>query len=96
MVLCRELLTAFFEITRDDPAAAVFEQIEQAHTLWFEETQDLQQRLDKVSLSVVREAWLSRLDESSMSQRFLSGAIHFATLMPMRAIPFKHICILGL
>lgn len=96
MVLCRELLTAFFDIAQDDPAAAVFEQIEQAHTLWFEETQDLQQRLDKVSLSVIREAWLSRLDESSMSQRFLSGAIHFATLMPMRAIPFKHICILGL
>ncbi|MDZ4297481.1 MAG: exodeoxyribonuclease V subunit gamma [Moraxellaceae bacterium] len=96
LVVCRALLADFFDISRDDPAAAVFAQIEQALVLWSEETQALQQRLDLVSLPVVREAWLSRLDESSMSQRFLSGAIHFATLMPMRAIPFKHICILGL
>lgn len=49
-----------------------------------------------LSLPVVREAWLSRLDEASMSQRFLSGAIPVATLMPMRAIPFRVVCILGL
>ena len=49
-----------------------------------------------LSLAVVREAWLGRLDEAGMSQRFLSGAIPIATLMPMRAIPFRVVCILGL
>ncbi len=96
LVLCRELLDAFFTISSQDSSAVLFGQIEQALVQWTEETQGLHQRLENLSLPVVREAWLSRLDDSSMSQRFLSGAIHFATLMPMRAIPFRHICILGL
>lgn len=39
---------------------------------------------------------LSQLDDASLSQKFFAGAITFATLMPMRAIPFKHICLLGM
>jgi exodeoxyribonuclease V gamma subunit len=31
-----------------------------------------------------------------MSQRFLTGNVHVATLMPMRAIPFRVVCLLGL
>ena len=47
-------------------------------------------------LNVVREAWLSAVDEPTLHQRFLSGRVNFCTLMPMRAIPFRIICLLGM
>lgn len=47
-------------------------------------------------LAVVRESWLARIDEPRLSQSFLMGRITFATLMPMRAIPFDHIHLLGM
>ena len=51
---------------------------------------------DSLPLNVVREAWLSEVDEPSLHQRFLSGRVNFCTLMPMRAIPFQLICLLGM
>jgi len=51
---------------------------------------------DSLPLNVVREAWLSALDEPNLQQRFLSGRVNFCTLMPMRAIPFRLICLLGM
>jgi exodeoxyribonuclease V gamma subunit len=47
-------------------------------------------------VQIVREAWLSRVDEPNLQQRFLSGRVNFCTLMPMRAIPFRLVCILGM
>jgi exodeoxyribonuclease V gamma subunit len=62
---------------------------------WLEECQeaDFDQPLP---LAIVRESWLGRLDEPRLSQRFLGGAVTFATLMPMRAIPFRQVCLLGM
>ena len=51
---------------------------------------------DTIPLNVVREAWLSAIDEPTLHQRFLSGRVNFCTLMPMRAIPFRIICLLGM
>ncbi|MCZ8497863.1 exodeoxyribonuclease V subunit gamma [Vibrio lentus] len=31
-----------------------------------------------------------------ISQRFLAGQVNFCTLMPMRSIPFKTVCLLGM
>ncbi|PKO61230.1 MAG: exodeoxyribonuclease V subunit gamma [Betaproteobacteria bacterium HGW-Betaproteobacteria-18] len=54
-------------------------------------------RLDvPLPLDVVREHWLSQIEESSLQQRFFGGGVQFGTLMPMRAIPFKAICLLGM
>ncbi len=47
-------------------------------------------------LEVVRESLLAGLDEPTLSQRFLAGSVNFATLMPMRAIPFRQIWLLGM
>ncbi|MCC5871821.1 MAG: exodeoxyribonuclease V subunit gamma [Gammaproteobacteria bacterium] len=47
-------------------------------------------------LAVVRDNWLDSLDAPRLSQRFFGGAVTFATLMPMRAIPFRQICLLGM
>ncbi|QBL10459.1 exodeoxyribonuclease V subunit gamma [Rheinheimera sp. D18] len=49
-----------------------------------------------ISLPVLREAWLEQASQSGLSQRFLAGSLTFSTLMPMRAIPFKRIYLLGL
>lgn len=47
-------------------------------------------------LSVVREALFARFDDQSLSQRFLAGRVNIGTLMPMRAIPFQVVCLLGM
>jgi len=47
-------------------------------------------------LSVVREHWLSQLEQDSLRQPFFGSGVQFGTLMPMRAIPFKVICLLGM
>jgi exodeoxyribonuclease V gamma subunit len=49
-----------------------------------------------VPLNIVREHWLKAMDESRLSQRFMGGAVSFGTLMPMRAIPFRVVCLLGM
>lgn len=47
-------------------------------------------------LEVVREELLANLDQPNLAQRFLAGSINFATLMPMRALPFRQVWILGM
>lgn len=47
-------------------------------------------------LAVVREHWLAAVDAPSLSRRFLAGAVNVCTLMPMRAIPFRMVCLLGM
>ena len=37
-----------------------------------------------------------RLTMKRSSQRFLAGQVNFCTLMPMRSIPFKVVCLLGM
>jgi exodeoxyribonuclease V gamma subunit len=37
-----------------------------------------------------------KLSNSRVSQRFLAGQVNFCTLMPMRSIPFKVVCLLGM
>ncbi len=54
------------------------------------------QLIEPLPLTVVREAWLGTLDQGRLSQRFLAGAVNFCTLMPMRAIPFRVVCLLGM
>lgn len=52
--------------------------------------------IEELPLVLVREAWLAGLDAGGLQQRFLAGSINFCTLMPMRAIPFRVVCLLGM
>jgi len=47
-------------------------------------------------LNIVKDVLLDGLDEGGLNQRFLAGKVNFATLMPMRAIPFRKVCLLGM
>ncbi|MCC2604550.1 exodeoxyribonuclease V subunit gamma [Planctobacterium marinum] len=49
-----------------------------------------------VSQQVFVEMLKDALNESGVGQRFLAGKLNFCTLMPMRSIPFRHVCILGM
>ena len=49
-----------------------------------------------VPLTIVRDVLLDGLEDGGLNQRFLAGKVNFATLMPMRAIPFKRVCLLGM
>lgn len=51
---------------------------------------------EALSLEVIADAWLAPFDNNSLPQRFLAGAVNFATLMPMRAIPFRQVHLLGM
>jgi len=47
-------------------------------------------------LAVAREAWLGDIDRGGLSARFMAGRLTFSTLMPMRAIPFRQVFLLGM
>jgi exodeoxyribonuclease V gamma subunit len=49
-----------------------------------------------LSLPVLIEFFENHLSAQSNSQRFLAGQVNFCTLMPMRSIPFKVVCLLGM
>lgn len=51
---------------------------------------------DALPLAVIREHWLGRIDQPSLVQPFFSGGVTVASLMPMRAIPFRVIALLGM
>ncbi len=49
-----------------------------------------------VGLAALRQGWLDALQVPSLAQRFRAGGVTFCTLMPMRAIPFEVVCLLGM
>nr|WP_275113990.1 exodeoxyribonuclease V subunit gamma [Psychromonas antarctica] len=49
-----------------------------------------------ISLFVLIEHLENHLATQSNNQRFLAGPVNFCTLMPMRSIPFKVVCLLGM
>ncbi|MDB4838198.1 exodeoxyribonuclease V subunit gamma, partial [Marinomonas sp.] len=86
------LAQRFFLLEEDDAFLALLgqqldtlvNQWQQAH---FDEVLDQQ---------VMRQLLTPLLQESQGGQRFLAGRVNFCTLMPMRSVPFKVICVLGL
>ncbi|MGE8046568.1 exodeoxyribonuclease V subunit gamma [Pseudomonas monteilii] len=88
------LLQVFF-LAQDEHDDYLLVQLQTLRETWLQtcESVGLQEELP---LTVVREAWLAGLDDGKLSQRFLAGSVNFCTLMPMRAIPFRIVCLLGM
>ncbi len=80
----------------DEQDSLVFTRLDQAVEQWLQACAGAGLEATELPLAIVREVWLSSLDQGGLSQRFLAGKVNFATLMPMRAIPFQHICLLGM
>lgn len=84
-----------FLLAPDTASAYTIEQLRQAVEDWLQECQE--SGFDEpLTLQVVGERWLSCLQNAGMNQRFTSESVTFATLMPMRAIPFRLVCLLGM
>lgn len=49
-----------------------------------------------LGIEVLQQWFNQRLTESRVGQRYLAGSVNFCTLMPMRSIPFKVVCLLGM
>lgn len=52
--------------------------------------------LDELTHGVVLQYFTACLTKQVGWQRFLAGPVNFCTLMPMRSIPFKIVCMLGM
>jgi exodeoxyribonuclease V gamma subunit len=63
---------------------------------------DFKQRLEDacyqqpISPEIMVQCLNAELFNTRVSQRFLAGQVNFCTLMPMRSIPFKVVCLLGM
>ncbi|OEF25873.1 exodeoxyribonuclease V subunit gamma [Vibrio rumoiensis] len=51
---------------------------------------------EEFSPKVLEQYLQNHLSNARVSQRFLAGQVNFCTLMPMRSIPFKAVCLLGM
>lgn len=91
----QQCLQTFF-IASDDQEQRVLTRIEDQIELLEEYVQGSGVEQEQVAIEVVQEALLGQMDEPALSQKFLSGSVNFATLMPMRAIPFKQVYLIGM
>jgi exodeoxyribonuclease V gamma subunit len=90
----RALLAAMFK-PRDDNDRNALSALDQALTDWVRACGQAG-FAEAVPLAVARSAWLEALKTPRLEQRFRAGGVTFCTLMPMRAIPFKAVCLLGM
>ncbi|QLB20883.1 exodeoxyribonuclease V subunit gamma [Vespertiliibacter pulmonis] len=52
--------------------------------------------MEKLDIEVISLLFEQRLSEQRNNLNFLVGKVNFCTLLPMRAIPFKVVCLLGM
>ncbi|MEG0149556.1 MAG: exodeoxyribonuclease V subunit gamma [Comamonas sp.] len=90
----RALLDDFF-VSRSDEDQALLTALDVALVHWQRACEQADFHAELV-LEVAQEAWLQALSEPALNQRFRAGGVTFCTLMPMRAIPFEVVCLLGM
>ena len=91
----RNLLRDCFDTRGDENDAMRIGRLEDALDNWLDACQEAS-FAQAVPLSIVAEDWLQAIDQHHLSQRFMGGAVNFGTLLPMRAIPFRVVCLLGM
>ena len=93
-VRLQAMLDRFF-VADEGREGILLMRLSEALQQWLDDCAEAQMDLP-LPLSVVREHWLASFDDEGLGRRFFAGAVTFATLMPMRAIPFRHVCLLGM
>ncbi|KOY61502.1 exonuclease V subunit gamma [Photorhabdus heterorhabditis] len=91
--VCQQLLETFF--ASDSETELVLAMIEQQWQKVIGNGMNARYQ-ESVPLVLLRDELALRFDNEKISQRFLAGSINFCTLMPMRSIPFKVVCLLGM
>ena len=90
----RNLLADLFLATESEDGFTLL-RLESALQQWQEANQEVALK-ELLPITIAGPYWLSQLDDGGLSQRFFGGAVTFATLMPMRAIPFRRVYLLGM
>ncbi len=90
----RAMLAALFK-PQDDADRNALSALDQALNDWVQAAGQAG-FAQAVPLAVARSAWLEALKVPKLEQRFRAGGVTFCTLMPMRAIPFQMVCLLGM
>lgn len=87
------LLANFFDSDEDNSATLLYIQdvIEQSIA-------QIQQThfAENINIDVIADMLASALEDDPNTMRFLAGKVNFCTLLPMRSIPFKVVCLLGM
>ncbi|TEW54835.1 exodeoxyribonuclease V subunit gamma [Psychromonas sp. RZ22] len=92
-IFINQLIDDFY--LEDEDNSVLFTQIRQQMQMLTEQTE--QAKFEQpLSLLILIEYLQTYLSSQSNSQRFLAGQVNFCTLMPMRSIPFKVVCLLGM
>ena len=91
----RHLLRDCFDTRSDEDDALRIDRLEDALDSWVDACQEAG-FAQPIPLAIVSEDWLQAIDQPHLSQRFMGGAVNFGTLLPMRAIPFRVVCLLGM
>ncbi len=90
----RALVDAFFDPRQEEERGLVVA-LDESLQRWLQACEDAG-FVEPVSVVVLRSAWLGGLHPPDLGQRFVGGGVTFCTLMPMRAIPFEMVCLLGM
>ncbi len=94
VAVLQQLVALFFKPSNESDERLI-ERVMAPLETWLSECQLA--RLDSpLPLVVVREHWMAQLQQPAMQRRFFGGGVQFATLMPMRSIPFRCVCLLGM
>lgn len=91
----RGLLAGLFEAS-DDTERGLLSALDEALAHWLAACEAAGFDDQPLDLAVAREAWLQGLDEPGAARRFRAGGVTFCTLLPLRAIPFEVVCLLGM
>ncbi len=90
----REMLSCFYAAS-DEADRLTLQSLNEGLQCWLE-TCAAAGFDEPVPLGVLREAWMNELDQPTLNHQFVSGGVTFCTLMPMRAVPFRVVCLLGM
>ncbi|WP_392561524.1 exodeoxyribonuclease V subunit gamma [Orbus sturtevantii] len=91
--LCSELLDAFFMLDAETEPLLLMIQEQWQHII---EQATLSSYRAKIGVKILHELLQAKFAQHSISHRFLIGKINFCTMMPMRSVPFKIVCLLGM
>lgn len=85
-------IDTFFDTTANSATIALLKQVTQQVL----DTATESQYSEALDAEIISQLLQVKLNEQDNSVHFLMGQLNFCTLLPMRAIPFKVICLLGM
>ncbi|WWO95635.1 MAG: exodeoxyribonuclease V subunit gamma [Candidatus Dasytiphilus stammeri] len=91
MTICRDLVNDFFIQDKNTERVCVF-----LENQWRQMLLEGIFYPDNIHCILLCDKFITRLDNIKMNEKFLTEGINFSSLIPMRSLPFKIVCLLGM